>query len=511
MLQGARSLTWRLHRTVRQEEVYRAFEELSAKEEEEKQRLLQLSSTLPEDPSQDSAPRPHPVRPCAAESDPTELPGTLEERDEEVGEGGEEGEEGGERQSDCCSLGSKHVGEVSCDKGDAEPEDGTPALSTPHAADDDLDPDVNYIPGPREAIGVVPVKFTTRLFPTPLRESKVADESAWIMKNRKHLHKNKALVGKLPQAGQEGDLPVDISQSDPVWLKGRGDDLYRGGDFLGAANAYTAALDADPQAAPCLSNRAACFLRLGRAAECAADCGAALDILRARPGEGARQARVLTRRALAYRELGHYRLSLEDCRAALEFSPGDPGLTSEVAIAEPLAACEGFKREAAARFAAGDIESACKLYTAALTTVPALPSCLSNRAACHLALGRADDCARDCTAALNLLSARPAIENAWVVDQAAAVEEDTGTGAATASTPPSGVVPPPPGSMPPAGSEQRRAWVVSTLLRRGRAQVELGRLDGALRDYEEAHSLCPQDKAIEGDVRELERRITESQ
>lgn len=361
---------------------------------------------------------------------------------------------------------------------------------------------VHFVPAPRAPIDVVPIGFTTRLFPTPLRESKVADESAWIMKNRRHLHKNKTLVGRL----QGDEFTADISESDPVWLKGKGDDLYLGGDFLAAINAYTAALEADPEAATCLSNRAACHLRLGKPVACTADCGAALEILRALPETGPTQSRVLARRSLAYRELGHYRLSLEDCRAALGFSPGDAALTAEMAVAEPLALCETAKKEATARFASGDIAGACDLYSSALASVPANPSCLSNRAACHLALGRPQECVRDCTAALELLSADPPHGDAAV---------DCGTGGEAKSkiseTPaPYGLIPPP-GSAPAAGSDKRHKWVVSTVLRRGRANVQLGRLEGALRDYRAASLLDPDDKAVNGDVKELERRVQEGQ
>lgn len=362
---------------------------------------------------------------------------------------------------------------------------------------------VSYVPAPRVPVGVVPISFTTRLFPTPLRESKVADESAWIMKNRRHLHKNKTLVGRLPSNSEcdlERDgLPIDISESDPVWLKDKGDELYRGGDFLAAVNAYTAAFDADPQATACLSNRAACHLRLGRASECVADCGAALEILRTLPETGPNQARALARRALAYRELGHYKLSLDDCRDALGFNPGDATLQREIAISEPLALCEAAKKEAVVCFASGDIAEACRLYTNALSAVPTFPSCLSNRAACHLALGRPQDCVDDCTATLEILSAgsstRPYEQSE---------EQDH-----TLLRP--RLLLPPPGSAPPIGSNKRRQWVVSTMLRRGRANVELGRLESALHDYQAADSLAPGDKAVEGDVHELERLVREAE
>lgn len=441
---------------------------------------------------------------------------------------------------------------------------------------------MSYTPAPRVSVGVVPVGFTTRLFPTPLRESKVADESAWIMKNRSHLHKNKALVGRLPpkysgsSAGGGGeDLPIDISESDPVWLKGRGDDLYRGGDFLGAVNAYTAALDADPKAASSLSNRAACHLRLSgngsddahsHAVACVADCGAALEILQALPESGPSQARALARRALAYRELGHYSSSLEDCRAALLFRPGDATLLEEIDRGEPLARGDQCKKEAATRFASGDITGACDLYTAALEAVPSFPSALSNRAACYLALGKPRECIRDCTVVLEMLSvsasacstgdpppfsgssfvpfcgggddgshptggakstqndaattntATPCTtseDNVLQLSPSSSITTTEGTPAsskpalmAPSSSPP--LPPPPVGSMPLSGSEKHTRWVLATVLRRARANVQLENLQGALRDYRTAKAVSPGDKAVEADIRELEQRVNEA-
>ena len=382
-------------------------------------------------------------------------------------------------------------------KPDASPLSIAPSVETQAIYAEDDDGVATYVPAPRASTGVVPVGFTPRIFPTPLRESKMADESAWIMKNRRHLHRNKALVGRLPKSPGPGDQPFDISESDPVWLKSRGDDLYRGGDFLAAVNAYTSALDADPKAFACLSNRAACYLRLGKYSECTADCGAALGILQTLPETGLIQARVLSRRALAQRELGHYRLSLEDFRAALDFHPRDPALLQEIKRAEPLAQCETAKKEAVKRFASGDVEGACELYTAALAAVPASPSCLSNRAACHLALRRPQDCIRDCNTVLELLSADPLCSYH--------AENNSGGDALVQKT-----LKPPPGSVPKAGSDKRRQWVLTTLLRRGRASVELGHLENALKDYRDASSLAPEDGAVERDVRELERRVDEA-
>ena len=48
-------------------------------------------------------------------------------------------------------------------------------------------------------VGKVDVQFTPRIFPTPMRESKLAEEEDWITKNRRHLKKHGVLgsnVGK---------------------------------------------------------------------------------------------------------------------------------------------------------------------------------------------------------------------------------------------------------------------------------------------------------------------------
>ena len=56
--------------------------------------------------------------------------------------------------------------------------------------------EAHYIPGPRNVGGgrgeaKVKIGFTPRVFPTPMRESKRAEEEDWIARNRQHLHKNK--------------------------------------------------------------------------------------------------------------------------------------------------------------------------------------------------------------------------------------------------------------------------------------------------------------------------------
>jgi tetratricopeptide (TPR) repeat protein len=72
----------------------------------------------------------------------------------------------------------------------------------------------------------------------------------------------------------------DVSDRQPVFLKDKGDSLYGKGNFRGALNAYSRALQIDPDHLPSLANRSACWLKLGDAEQCVDDCGAALAQVR---------------------------------------------------------------------------------------------------------------------------------------------------------------------------------------------------------------------------------------
>jgi len=61
--------------------------------------------------------------------------------------------------------------------------------------------DIKYIPPPRSngvslsSDNKIGVNFTPRVFPTPMRESKAAEEEDWVVKNKRHLKKNGILKG----------------------------------------------------------------------------------------------------------------------------------------------------------------------------------------------------------------------------------------------------------------------------------------------------------------------------
>eukprot|EP00798_Chlamydomonas_sp_ICE-L_P002202 gene2202-33760_t len=74
----------------------------------------------------------------------------------------------------------------------------------------------------------------------------------------------------------------DISDRQPVFLKDKGDGLYKQGNYRGAINAYTRAIELDNEVPLYWSNRAACQLQLEQWSDCISDCSQALDLLNLR-------------------------------------------------------------------------------------------------------------------------------------------------------------------------------------------------------------------------------------
>lgn len=390
--------------------------------------------------------------------------------------------------------------------------------------DDDVtddDEDVVYVPPPRETVKAT-YTFTERVFPTPLRESKVREEDQWVEKNRAGL----IARGRIKPKPVEGAR--DVSERDPVWLKGRGDDFFRAGDFRSAVNAYTAALEAEPSMLACLSNRAACHLKLHMLDECIADCRAALGHLPEPPAlrdtgagaaaldeEGRKRwedaeerehtmvVKLLLRRGTARCQSTDYAAALADFRLAASVRGDDDLLASDIARLEKLVVCATLKAEGDAAVREGQFATAIEKFSQALTVEPTFVSCFSNRAAANMAAGDFVACVADCTSALRLLAGADDI-----AAEAAAAATEAGGGAAedtdgsAVSAPPS-----PAGPIPPPGSSKHREWVLKTLVRRGTAHLHTDNLDGAARDYQRAVALAPDNAALAKDLRRIERRL----
>jgi dyslexia susceptibility 1 candidate gene 1 protein len=360
--------------------------------------------------------------------------------------------------------------------------------------ENDTNIDQEYLPDPR-AGGVIKFNFTPRIFPTPMRESKQYEEEDWIAKNRNHLRKN-------PQLKPQLDA-MDIGDSDPTWLKGKGDDFYRARDYRAALNAYTTALEIAPNMINVLANRGACHLQLGELVRCIEDCDAlitALDIesmgVDANPADISKlsmRVKALARRGAAKCAQGRFEEAFEDLNEANMLSPSDGSLESDLIRVGNLAKCDKLKKEADSLLGSGKFDDALQAYSNALSIDSKFVSALSNRGACHLAMGLHQACADDCTQALELLSVDP--------NNTSAHQEGT-LGLATFGGNPSL----PSGPVPPPGSSKRRTWVLKTVARRGVALAQLGKLQAAILDYKLACKLDPSDDNLKRDLDMLEQQ-----
>jgi len=382
----------------------------------------------------------------------------------------------------------------------------------------DDDKEVRFVPPPRsiksndsDTSSRLGVSFTPRLFPTPMRESKIAEEEDWIVKNRRHL-KNHPNFGK--RLG-------DVSEEDPTWLKAKGDDFFRGGDARSAISAYSAAIDADESLTSCFANRSACYLKLGLFSDCRADCSKAIGQLdadaEAAGGDGslhkqavgalAAQSRstlfkLLLRRSVAACNLGDFASAISDQSRVLAAVESLRCLGIETGGLNPATVMEDLRRlrvlveadtskkEGDAAFAESRLEEARAKYDAALELLPFHVGSLSNRSACRLAQTDLQGCVDDCTKALELLELDP-----------------LGNGLSTNLATPGGNA----GGinmlasvLPPAGSAKRLSWVTRTVTRRGQAHWKLGQTTEALRDYTQAVALNPNDAALQADLKAVQ-------
>ncbi|GMH70638.1 hypothetical protein TL16_g05459 [Triparma laevis f. inornata] len=317
-------------------------------------------------------------------------------------------------------------------------------------------------------------KYTPRLFKTPMRESTVGQEKDFVAKNRPHLH-NHGLLNK---------DALDVSETDPQWLKGKGDDMFRGGDYRGAINAYSSAFEANSTFVGCISNRASCYLKLNEPARALADLTDAMKIsskeeVEVAGGKAGFWRKVLVKRGMAHCQLGLFEDSKEDYEKALKLAgeSGSEGLKSDLKRGK-RGGMGNLKKSGDKKFSGGDVHAAIDLYTSALENDCNFVSAVSNRAGCYASTGQWGKCIVDCTKALDLLS-----------DMSLS----------------SGPVPPP-------GSEKRRDWVVRTICRRGKARVEEGDYKGGVGDFEEAMKIIPEGRQkvrddLQDDIVKLKKLI----
>ncbi|XP_038562633.1 dynein assembly factor 4, axonemal isoform X1 [Micropterus salmoides] len=176
------------------------------------------------------------------------------------------------------------------------------------------------LPAPR-LVGNIQVTFTPRVFPTALRESRVAEEEEWL--------KKQAEARRAVNADVE-DLMDLKEQRNPDWLKDKGDKCFVAGDYLGAVNAYNLAIRLNRKIPALYSNRAACHLKLRNFHKAIEDASQALDLLTPPvAANAAARARASVRRGSAFCQLQLYAEALQDYQAALKINPHDEALQTD--------------------------------------------------------------------------------------------------------------------------------------------------------------------------------------
>lgn len=345
----------------------------------------------------------------------------------------------------------------------------TRVTTTPQEANDATmeETPLTYVPPPRLPT-ITKIAFTPRLFPTPVRESKAAEEDDWLVKNKRHLTSHQGINAK---------YAAKISDTDPLWLKAKATEFFTLGDYQSASAAYTEAYETDPTLLSCVSNRAACAMHLGAFDNVRDDCdlilAAVMDIASSHNNTplNAEMTRLrqkaLIRRGVAYCQLGLYREATADLSLALvnDPQPGSP-LATDVLFVQSLAAATAEKTLGDTQFRATVLEEAVIHYTRGITHHSGLPALYSNRAAAYLALAHYQACVDDCTAALSVIEQQlptRTTETRMVLTAGAAI--------------------------PAVGSEARRVFVLTTLTRRGMAYQQLTQLEKAQADFDAVDQL----------------------
>lgn len=274
-----------------------------------------------------------------------------------------------------------------------------------------------YVPQVRDNPGKIGIRFTARPRPdVPVRD-----------RGRK--------APPFPKDAPKSEAPPMIAgdeedESDPVWLKDKGDNLMTLGDYQGAYNAYTEALKLASNAR-CFANRAVAALYLGNFEQCLEDCNRSIQILdfrnKARPGEISHtadpedekvRARVEIRMGVAFLWLGAF----QKAEAHFEKALGSEGLEMEEAKqvrldlqrvqAAKKALQEKEQADQTLRNAHGEgqevLEKALQQYDEAdATSQQECAVVYANRCQAHLQMGKLQECLEDADAALRVLRRWP--------------------------------------------------------------------------------------------------------
>ncbi|XP_057253977.1 dynein axonemal assembly factor 4 isoform X2 [Pezoporus wallicus] len=169
------------------------------------------------------------------------------------------------------------------------------------------------LPAPRSA-ATIKINFTSRVFPTALRESRVAEEEEWLHKQAEARRTISADLSELEDLEEE--------EKNPDWLKDKGNKMFATGNYLAAVNAYNLAVRLNNKLPLLYLNRAACHLKLRNLHKAIEDSSKALELLTPPvPDNENARVKAYVRRGTAFCQLELYTEGLQDYEAALKIDP----------------------------------------------------------------------------------------------------------------------------------------------------------------------------------------------
>lgn len=174
-------------------------------------------------------------------------------------------------------------------------------------------------PPPPRKTGKISFHFTPRPFSTAARESKIQEEEEWLSKM--------AAARRIQPSANDGE---SLNDRNPEFIKDKANKLFKVGDFKGAINALSKAIDLNPNLPSLYANRAACYLRIGNNNKAIDDSCRALELyFPVVPANYLSRTKVLARRGTAYANIGELELAVQDYCAALKLSPDDEMLQED--------------------------------------------------------------------------------------------------------------------------------------------------------------------------------------
>ena len=186
------------------------------------------------------------------------------------------------------------------------------SVTTPVTATDIWSGKTLQAPPPPRTGGKIVFSFTPRPFTTAARESKIPEEEEWLRKM--------AAARRIQPSQDGGQIP--LNDRNPEFVKDKANQMFRVGNYTGAIEVLSGAIQLNPNLPYLFANRAACHLQTGNSNKAIQDCSRALELYYPPvPSNYTARAKVFARRGTAYSNIGELALALQDYSAAVKLSP----------------------------------------------------------------------------------------------------------------------------------------------------------------------------------------------